>query len=201
MFFLTTIATDRRQDREPVISLPFCQDLIDLVGVIPHRLSLSRARATRSLLIPQERLAQGGLTVRSLAASVRWPVTAHGSPDRALGCRAPPGARLLPRTFPVKLTKSFSTRAIPLILEEMRASRRSSNVTKPTVVTRLSKRSVGDLGRSDSRLRDPEGCKLDAGRYPFGQCCCSPFFRLDRGMPQIGQLPGASRTTLGCIGQ
>ena len=36
---------------------------------------------------------------------------------------------------------------------------------------------------------------------PSGSEVFSPFLRLESGMPQIGQLPGCSCTTLGCMGQ
>jgi len=43
--------------------------------------------------------------------------------------------------------------------------------------------------------------KLHASQHVIGSFICSPFLRLMSGIEQIGQLPGALRTMLGCMAQ
>ena len=101
----------------------------------------------------------------------------------------------------MKLTESFSTRDIPLSFEEIRASRRSSKPTEPTVV-KLS--ASGAYATSAVRMpawTTRKGASCTRETTPSGSAVFSPFFRFESGMPQIGQFPGFSCTTLGCIGQ
>ena len=47
-----------------------------------------------------------------------------------------------------------------------------------------------------------KGARAHAGRDAGGErLLFADFFRLESGMPQIGQRPGSPWTTFGCIGQ